>query len=174
MLLTHQSSEAPAVPRGLSRWGMEALSPSRPGAASSTPAFSRALLTVFWVCECGRPGAYGLLGSLLGCFPLCKKKACFEERQGAASRGARGDAPRPRAGGRLRGGRGSRRGGRRTCCFSCCKRTQSEVGRAGCQQAGRPRRAPPLSLRAPSRPAPSLQVAAGSSHPRPCRPRRDR
>lgn len=47
------------------------------------------------------------------------------------------------------GGRGSRRGGGRTCCFSCSskKETKWEVECAGCQQAGRPGRAPPSSPR---------------------------
>lgn len=47
------------------------------------------------------------------------------------------------------------------------KETKWEVECADCQQAGRPRRAPPLSLEAQSRPAPSLPAGAGPSRPSP-------
>ena len=40
------------------------------------------------------------------------------------------------------------------------KETKWEVECAGCQQAGRPHRAPPPSLEAHSRPAPELPAAA--------------
>lgn len=47
------------------------------------------------------------------------------------------------------------------------KETKWEVECAGCQQAGRPQRAPPPSLEAHSRPEPSLLAAAGPSRPAP-------
>lgn len=60
-------------------------------------------------------------------------------------------------------------GGRRTCCFPVAskKETKWEVECAGCQQAGRPHRAPPPSLEAHSRPARWLLAAAGPSRPAP-------
>lgn len=47
------------------------------------------------------------------------------------------------------------------------KEAKWEVECAGCQRAGRPHHAPPPSLEAHYRPAPSLKAAAGPSHPSP-------